>query len=294
MGSVVGAVQAVRADAASGVSCMDDLTVAHVNCYMTNRTAGRGIREEYQITGTQAGLGNLGATSVLSSRAARNRLAKVSVYILCKAGAVKGARTSSAVNIRTTQEGLSIGNNAGIGTRGIRCRRSRIGRRSSRSGICAADVAITATVLDLVPAAGGADNTCRLAGRQNTDYTVRSACTGTNIQGTGGIYGLGSWCYRGRIGGSAGGIRRLGSRQILGTNIAVTTAELDLMPVAGGINNGNRLTKGKRTLGSIGCTRAGTNVQACGGAVICLRVGSGSGRRGVGSAVGRSICAGVR
>ena len=102
MAGVVRAVDAVNAYTGLGVCCVNHLTAANVDCYVTN-LACRGVGEEDQIACLQLGLGNLLGAGVLSSGVTRDGLAKVCVYILSKAGAVEASRRRTAVNIGSSE-----------------------------------------------------------------------------------------------------------------------------------------------------------------------------------------------
>lgn len=281
MGRIVAAVQAVGADTSAGVCCMDDLSVAHVNCYVADAAAAVG--EEYQIAWLKAGLGNLRAAGILRSGGTRNRLAKVLVHILRKAGAVKGARAGCTVNIRAAEEALGIRNNAGAGyAASARCctRNTAAARRLGRGQIAGTYITIAAAVLNLIPVARGVDYVDLLAVGKSALGSIRGTGAAADIQtGNRAVHRFslvrrsGNRCCR-RTG-------RLRRRQILGADIAITAAILDLIPVTGVVYDGYCLTVRESTLGSICRTLAGADIQAGYCAVHRLGRSRCAGRTGV-------------
>ena len=225
MRRIVAAVQAVGADTSAGVCRVDDLTIAHVNRYMTDTAAVVG--EEYQIARLKAGLGNLLAAGILRSGRARDGFTEVLVHVLGKTRAVEGARAGCTVNIRATEEALSVRNNAGAGNTAAA---GWLGRRQ----VAGADIAVTAAVLDLIPVTGGIDYADLLAIGQGALGSVRSTLAGADIQtGNRAVHRLGRGSGAGRT-----GIRIYCRRGcILAADVAITTAVLDLIPAAGGANN---------------------------------------------------------
>ena len=238
---------------------MNHLTIANIDTNMANTTAAR-AGEEHQIARLKLGLRNLLAARILRSRGARNRLAKVCVYVLGQTGAVKGTRASGTVYIGAAQEALCIRSNRrsrAIGL-GRRSTGAAAVRRSRRSGVLAADVAIAAAVLDLVPAAGGAYNRSSLAGTQNTDNTIRSACARANIQRGCCVYGLvGRSCRSNRA-------RRVGRHLrggVLAADVAIAAAVLNLVPAVGRSDNRSAVALLQVADYAVGGACTGTNIQ---------------------------------
>ena len=292
MAGVVRAVDAVNAYTGLGVCCVNHLTAANVDGYVTN-LACRGVGEEDQIACLQLGLGNLLGAGVLSSGVTRDGLAKVCVYILGKAGAVEAARAGSAIYVRAAQEALSIrydGRTGAVG-RGNRTAvvSAAVGRSRGR-GVLAADVAVTAAVLNLVPAAGGAYNRSCLAGAKNADYAVRGACAGTNIQRASGVYRLVSRSCRSNVGS---GRRRGGGCGVLAADVAVTATVLNLVPAVGGAYNRSAVALLQVANDTVRGACTGTNIQRrcrdVNGLRNVLRTVVGRGRRGI--AAGSQILA---
>lgn len=236
MRRIVAAVQAVGADTSAGVCRVDDLTIAHVNRYMTDTAAVVG--EEYQIARLKAGLGNLLAAGILRSGRARDGFTEVLVHVLSKTRAVEGARAGCTVNIRATEEALSVRNNAGAGNTAAgargRIRNTAAAGWLGRRQVAGADIAVTAAVLDLIPVTGGIDYADLLAIGKGALGSVRSTLAGADIQtGNRAVHRLGRGSGAGRT-----GIRIYCRRGcILAADVAIAAAVLDLIPAAGGANN---------------------------------------------------------
>ena len=114
----VAAVQVGIGDGAAGVGGVDELTIPGVNTGVGNAAAA-GACEQDDVAHLQGSLVHLRSGAGLGGRGAANGNTEGAVNIINKAGAVKAAGGSAAVNIGTSQVALGFGKNLCAGCRSM-------------------------------------------------------------------------------------------------------------------------------------------------------------------------------